>query len=275
MDYHEKQDRFVEKRSRHSKRRTQKRFLRDVILLFSVLLVFASIGLINAVNRQIKISTVTPTARPRVTLPPTNTPTPTFTPTPTPTPGPVVMIDPGHGGWDPGSTSAYIDEKHINLSIALKTKDLLKELGFTVIMTREEDVHLSPDERLRLANNSEAVAFVSIHLNAGPAGDTESHGIETLYYDAKNNQSSDLAEAVQNAVVKATGGRDRGTFQTKEFEVLYSDKPACILECGFISSTAEYELLISEEYQQELAEGITNGLVKFCNIFTNDSTERN
>lgn len=275
MEDQEQKDILEEKHQMRLKRRQQKRFLRDVILLFSALLIFAAIGLISAVSRQIHISNVTPTPRPWVTLPPTNTPLPTFTPTPTPTPGPVVIIDAGHGGSDPGSTSALTDEKHINLAIALKTKDLLKERGFTVIMSREEDVHLSPSERLRLSNDSDAVAFVSIHLNAGPSGDTQSHGIETLFYSGNNPLSSDLAEAIQTAVVKATGEKDRGTVQTGAFEVLYSNKPACILECGFISSTAEYELLISEEYQQKLADGITNGLVKFCNKITNDLTERN
>lgn len=99
---------------------------------------------------------------------------------------PVVVIDPGHGGSDPGMTSRWLKEKDITLAVSLKLRKLLQQKGVKVIMTRTIDKHISRnkvtdlDARSNMAKTGEVSAFVSIHVNA--ATNPRAHGVETFFF---------------------------------------------------------------------------------------------
>jgi N-acetylmuramoyl-L-alanine amidase len=233
-----------------------------LILIFLVLIIVMINGLVRSSVKAYKIAKATPTPTPTMFARITHTPVPTEVVTPTP--GPVVMIDPGHGGIDIGTDAGgYADvfEKGINLSIGLKVRDKLKELGFTVLMIREEDVYISLDDRLRTANASDASAYISIHLNA-LEGDTKASGCEVYYNGSKNENNDLLAECIVNGICDSTGARNRG-IKEDDFEVLLTSKPAVLAECGFMTSETEYPLLKDDSYQELIAQGIVDGLLKY------------
>ncbi len=233
-----------------------------LILVFLVLIGIMVNGLVNTAIEAARYAkmTPTPTLTPYVRV--TRTPTPTVTLTPTP--GPVVMIDPGHGGNDVGAgpeVNADVYEKIITLSIGMKVCQKLQDLGFTVIMTREDDSYVSLKDRRESYNASEAEAFVSIHLDAFD-GDNKASGCTVHYCKGRNENSPFLAECLVNGICDSTGARNRGV-KNSDYEVLLSPKPSVLIECGFMSSENEYPLLKDEGYQELIAQGIADGLVKF------------
>ncbi len=255
----------TEKKNTPYEREVKKRrlLLEILILVFTLLLGIMITGLINSAIKAYRIAQITPTPVPTLFARITKTPTPT--PEITPTPGPVVMVDPGHGGIDVGtdaSGTADVYEKTINLSIGLKVREKLEALGFTVLMTREEDVTLHLDDRLILANETDISAFVSIHLNSAQEGDVTSSGCEVYYNSRKNENSQLMAECIVNEICNYTGARNRGV-KDNTFEVLQTSKPAVLVECGFMSSETEYPYLKDDGYQDLIADGIVEGLLKY------------
>lgn len=133
---------------------------------------------------------------------------------------PTVVIDPGHGGVDPGMTSRWVIEKEVTLDIALKVRQRLQQRGIKVIMTRERDTQLSVDKttdleaRSRMAQNNKVNAYVSIHVNAGaPAA----RGIETYYFGAPlsgSNRSLAVAENGGGTVGRQLTARANNTAQS-------------------------------------------------------------
>ncbi len=250
--------------SRHNREvMRRRRILETVILIFIVLLGIMIMGLINSGIKAYEIATVSPTPTP--TMFPRITATPLPTVFVTPTPGPVVMIDPGHGGNDVGSTAnnkADVYEKEINLNIGLKVKEKLERLGFTVLMTRETDVWVDLEERKEMYDRSEATAFVSIHLNEAPKDALTSEGGEVYYNPQKNEQSQTLAEFIVNEISEKTGMRNRGV-KENDYYVLLTSKVAVLAECGFMTSEEQYALLKTDSYRELIAEGIVDGLVKY------------
>ncbi|MCL2678501.1 MAG: N-acetylmuramoyl-L-alanine amidase [Clostridiales bacterium] len=178
-------------------------------------------------------------------------------------PSKCVILDPGHGGIDGGASYPGAVEKVINMQIALKVKAYLEEAGFSVIMTREQDITLWPSERVAFAKaNAEAELFVSIHCNA--TTDDVSAGIETWYNSSSNAGNTLLAQCVQDETVFTTGARDRGLKLSTGLPVLSgAPMPSCLIEVGFLSSKNERPLLLSEDYQNKIARGIANGIIAF------------
>ncbi len=247
---------------RRKSKAMKKRRILEILILISV--VFFGIMVTKLINTGIeayRVAKVTPTPTPTPFVLVKRTPTPTITPVPTP--GPVVMIDPGHGGNDVGATvggKADVYEKTINLAIGLKVRDKLEELGFTVVMTREEDVYLSTGERLQAYKDSEATGFVSIHLNV--FDDPSVSGCEVHYRGERNANSEFMAECILDGICGETGIRKRNVVDSN-FEVLLSGKPSVLAECEYMSSETEYPKLKDDSYQDLIAQGIANGLVKY------------
>lgn len=179
---------------------------------------------------------------------------------------PKVCIDPGHGGSQPGAKGyAGTLEKDITLQVSLKLRDILKQVGFEVVMTREtdKDVRTSkqPNElqaRCDVANNSNADYFVSIHCNA--ADTLSAHGTETWYYD-KDVKSKVLANCIQSELIKQIRRTDRGVKVGNYYVTRYTKMPAVLVELAFISNPEEEKLLKSEDFQYKCALGIANGLL--------------
>ncbi len=172
---------------------------------------------------------------------------------------PLIIIDAGHGGEDEGCSWGEIEEKDINLQLATMLKVALEENGFRVFMTRETDEKLSLEERVILANNAKGDLFISIHQNASE--DKSVHGVETWYYEEGNIQSERWAKLIQQQVVLGTKARDRGLVETDNLYVIREcNMPSCLLETGFLSNKEERSKLITEEYMEEVVEGIIDAV---------------
>ena len=188
-----------------------------------------------------------------------------------------IFIDPGHGGGDTGCIQNGYLEKNINLSIALRVKNILESNGYRVIMRRTNDTGMSMDDIVNTANASGANLFISIHCNSSL--NSAIQGIET-YWSSSNTSggSSQLATSIHSAVVQASGRTGR-VLRSAEFIVIkYTTMPAALVECAFLSNPDEAALLNSEDYQNRVAQGIVNGIHSYVNsagISGNTTVEAN
>lgn len=196
---------------------------------------------------------------------PTMTPAMTSTPTPTPVPAKKVAIDPGHGGEDDlGSPRNGLYEKNANLAIALYLREELEGRGYATYMIRETDEAVDNKARPGMALENGADIYVSIHLNSLEEDSDATQGAEAWYSDLRNDGSDKLAQNVVDELTAVVGTRNRGIKLSNNLIVLkYNELPACLVECGFMSSAPEREKLFDPEYQKKIAEGIANGIEKF------------
>ena len=171
----------------------------------------------------------------------------------------LVVLDPGHGGNDPGAVVGEAQEKDINLAIALLVREQLEEQeGITVLMTRDQDVYPSLTDRADFANQEQADLFVSIHANS--LEDNSYAGIFTFYHPDKRSSRA-FAKAIQASVTAASGGLDRGV-RSEDYAVLReTDMPAVLVETGFMTCPEELALLLDTDYQKLLAQGIAQGIL--------------
>lgn len=176
-----------------------------------------------------------------------------------------VFIDPGHGGNDKGTQSKTSNryEKDLNLQISKKLANkLAKQKDIQVVVSRTDDTYVSLMDRVNLAKNSSADVLVSIHLNAEKNGNTAT-GIETWYRNKATDGSKDLAQSVQSTIASYVKVKDRGIVENN-FEVLReSDMPAILIECGFLTTPSEEQKIINEKYQDQLTEGIVQGILSY------------
>lgn len=197
----------------------------------------------------------------------TLSPTATATPEPTRTATKKVAIDPGHGGPDDlGSPrpDEGIYEKNANLAIALFLKEELLDRGYEVYMIREADVAVDNKERPALALSNGADIYVSIHLNSLEKDSDATQGAEVWYSNLRDDGSDKLAQYVVDELTAVIGTRNRGIKLSNGLIVLkYNELPACLVECGFMSSAPERAKLFDPEYQKKIAEGVANGIEKF------------
>lgn len=182
----------------------------------------------------------------------------------------VVVLDPGHGGSDPGAIGLNkTQEKTITLAIAMQTKTLLEKSGARVIMTRQDDRDVfgpsasAADElkaRITVANNRKADAFISIHINSfqeRSAGGTSTYFYQKTPYDAI------LAQNLQTSLLRAGGLQDRGVNSANFYVVKRTLMPATLLELAFISNPEEEKLMNTPQFQQRMAQAIVQGLDRF------------
>jgi N-acetylmuramoyl-L-alanine amidase len=191
-----------------------------------------------------------------------------------------IVIDPGHGGDDPGTKGNGIYEREGTLPIALALAKELRARKFIVVLTRDTDVTLSREARCRMGNEPGRLCFVSIHLNHSDSARTT--GIETYFAWPKrleilkeltaahpapdgstieDQRGKLLADAIQRSVLDTTQAVDREVKNNPELQVLNSIRvPSVLIECGFVSNKTETEKLTSVDYQNALAKGIANGI---------------
>ncbi len=187
--------------------------------------------------------------------------------------GKVIVIDAGHGGYDPGASGVTgLQEKGFNLETALLLKEKLTALGATVVLTREGDDFISLTERTRVANSVYADAFVSIHANSSE--NSSVRGTSTYYYAPSSNpalyaqrdQRAKLAETVQDKLISALGTRDVGTLQANFAVLRGTNMPSILVETAFLSNTGDEALLKDSQFRDKVAQGIADGLSEY---FTN------
>ena len=189
-----------------------------------------------------------------------------------PVAGKIVIVDPGHGGFDPGKPGIKgEDEKHLNLKIAILLRDYLESAGAIVIMTRttDDDVdgmdgvkHKSKDmvERKKLAEGGDVL--VSIHQNSFTQSSV--HGAQT-FFNAKSEHGKQLAQHIQSQIKRYvdTTNRREAKSNTNYYVLKATEIPAVIIECGFLTNPEEEEKLNHPVYQEKMALGIYLGIVKY------------
>lgn len=177
---------------------------------------------------------------------------------------PLVVIDSGHGGTDPGAISiTNKKEKDFTLAVALKVEKLLQqESGLDFVLTRTTDTAVSLQERAKIANNLNAAVFVSIHGNS-VASKTSPSGTETYY---SREESIPFAEIMHKYLVKATGLPDRN-IRSKSLHVTRETKmPAVLLEVGYLKNKTDEALMYSDSFQQRVAESIVAGIKEYLGL---------
>lgn len=189
-----------------------------------------------------------------------------------------VLIDPGHGGMDGGAIGKLgTVEKGINLAISEKLSALYGLYGISNQLTREDDSLLSSHqggsvrsrknadlyERTRMANAMEHATFISVHLNSYP--DESCHGAQ-VFYSENQDGSEKFAKLLQAELIRGLNDGNRRVAKAAErghYLLQHIQRPAVLVECGFLSNEREERLLISEEYQLKLAACIVSGYLKY------------
>lgn len=186
-----------------------------------------------------------------------------------------IIIDPGHGGEDPGKVSSKgIYEKDINLAVGKKLYTVLNSSGAQVVMTRDEDRALSNGEdtirqrkradllnRLEMAKNYHVDLYVALHCNSFPQ--SKWRGAQTFYAPSVAG-SKELAEMIQEELVNYLGNTERkpkGDTTTLIFKE--ASVPIVNIEMGFLSNPQEEELLLSPDYQDKIVWAIYSGVVRY------------
>jgi N-acetylmuramoyl-L-alanine amidase len=173
--------------------------------------------------------------------------------------GLTVVLDPGHGGSDPGAQREGVQEKQITLAIVNTLKKFLEEEGIKVLLTRSDDNFVSLEDRVKIANDVEPDLFLSVHINA-LQNDPDVHGVETYY---KTPQSRVLAESIHDSLVGYLGIPDRLVRKARFYVINHTSVPAVLAEVGFISSEQERERLISSDYQDRVAAALEHGVILY------------
>jgi N-acetylmuramoyl-L-alanine amidase len=213
-----------------------------------------------------------------------------------------VVIDPGHGGKDPGCVGKNKHrEKEVVLDVALRLKKLLDPLGLDVILTRETDIYLAPETRTVIANQKQADLFISIHANA--SRNRKLSGVETFFLNlsqdpsvvetaarenaastksisrmrdtiqkilqnTKISESKELAQIIQKNLVenlsqKYSGVNNLGVKGGPFWVLIGAEVPSVLVEISFLSNAKEEERLRTSEYRQRIAQGIYQGIIAY------------
>jgi N-acetylmuramoyl-L-alanine amidase len=177
----------------------------------------------------------------------------------------LVMIDPGHGGRDPGAIGlGGLEEVDVIMPIAKKLANILESKGIPVKMTRDSDYYVGLDERVSLANRYDATIFVSIHANSID-GRPDVNGLETYYYGSEGGK---LAEVVHRNVLSTVTAKgfylgDRNTRSARFLVLRKSRVPAILVETGYLTNEAEVARLRRDDYRAVQAEGIARGIMEY------------
>ncbi len=182
----------------------------------------------------------------------------------------LIVIDPGHGGVDPGANHGGVKEKDINIDVSHRLRVLLEELGFRTLMIRDDDSFVDLYERADIANDANADLFISVHSNAHETN-SSIYGVETLYYPSQKSESDNrdnytLAKIIQQELLRELKTVDRGLIPREGLVVTRETKmPAVIAEIGFLTNSRERSLLLTESYRQRCARALANGIVRYAN----------
>ncbi|WP_309228232.1 N-acetylmuramoyl-L-alanine amidase [Virgibacillus saliphilus] len=173
-----------------------------------------------------------------------------------------IVIDPGHGGSDPGAEAVNGKfEKDIIMSTVDEIVSILQESGANVILTRNSDYFVSLPNRVYISNSYNTHAFISLHFNSHPVMDV--NGVETHYYSGAKSDA--LANAMQSSLEQNTPLASRGIKQSDLYVLRESNAPSVLLELGFITNPSDLSAIKTKEYQNNIAKGVLDGLHLYLN----------
>jgi N-acetylmuramoyl-L-alanine amidase len=174
-----------------------------------------------------------------------------------------VVIDPGHGGPDPGAVGiGGLRETDVVLDISLQVAQLLEAKGVQVTMTRTADVDVDLPPRVAIANRIGATAFVSIHANAISMSRPEVNGIETFFFS--DPRSARLASRIQQQVLNVSpGSPDRGVRRGRFFVIRRTTMPSALVETGFVTGEIDAPRLANASHRRRLALAIAAGILEY------------
>ncbi len=177
---------------------------------------------------------------------------------------PRIVLDAGHGGKDPGTTSASgRHEKDFVLPLTLKVSELLKQdPRLEIVLTRSDDTYPELSERVEIANLAQADLFVSIHGNS-VLDNPSIRGTETYYW---TDQSREFAELMHRHLLAATGFPDRKVKKNNFYVIRNTEMPSVLLEIGFLSNPTEEALMYSEAFQDKVAASIAAAIKEQLNL---------
>jgi len=198
-----------------------------------------------------------PSPTPRSLFPtaPTTRPNPVI-----PTGKPIVVIDPGHGGPDPGAVGiGGLRETDIVLDIGHQVAALLERQGIGVILTRDAEYDLGLEPRVQMANRARASVFVSIHANAISMARPDISGLETYYFTS----GEELAAVIHRTILEDIGLPDRRVRQARFYVLRYTSMPSVLVETGFVTGADDAAKLSDPSYRSRMAAAIARGILRY------------
>ncbi|MDC2975760.1 N-acetylmuramoyl-L-alanine amidase [Prochlorococcus sp. AH-736-D23] len=175
----------------------------------------------------------------------------------------LVIIDPGHGGTDPGAVGIRgIRETDVVLEVSKILKKLLSEKGVKVFLTRKNEVDLDLPPRVSFANKMDADIFVSIHANASRGKRKDINGLETFYYRGWKGRL--LAKKIQKQILRVSpGSPDRGVKQGRFYVIKNTRMPAVLVEIGFLTGRLDSRRLKQPTHRKRIAYAIAKGILEY------------
>ena len=171
----------------------------------------------------------------------------------------IILIDAGHGGKDPGSQTVNGDyEKEFTLDVALRLKQLLKEEGAIVVMTRETDIEQELTQRIAALEKSNANVLISIHFNS--LGQIGRSGTETYYY---KKEDKTLALSIHQCLIQELGLKNLGVKRSRLYLLTHSIVPSVLIEPAFLSHEEDLEKIKNPLFRQKIAIAISKGLTLY------------
>ncbi len=176
----------------------------------------------------------------------------------------VIILDPGHGGKDPGTVKGSVSEKSITLKVSTQVKQLLESAGAKVYMTRTGDTYPSLQDRVDFTQANYGEIFVSVHVNS--AANSSAQGTETYYAISTGDmyqEDIDLATFVNNQIVNNLNMKNRGVKQEQYYVIRNMVIPSILVELGFLTNTEDHNKMTNDQYVNLFAESIYNGILQY------------
>ncbi|AFZ48443.1 N-acetylmuramoyl-L-alanine amidase [Cyanobacterium stanieri PCC 7202] len=173
---------------------------------------------------------------------------------------PLVIIDPGHGGRDPGAIGiGGLQEKDVILPISQEVARILEQQGIQVRLTRNNDTFVSLEGRTNMANSLNADLFVSIHANAISMSRPDVNGLETYYFQTGRN----LAATIHRNILQRLNIRDRNVRQARFYVLRNARMPSVLVETGFVTGREDAPRLRDPNFQRQMAQAIAAGIIEY------------
>jgi N-acetylmuramoyl-L-alanine amidase len=170
------------------------------------------------------------------------------------------MVDPGHGGKDPGAIGiGGLREKDVILPISQQVAAILEQQGVQAVLTRNSDYFVDLAPRVTMAERTNANLFVSIHANAISRSRPDVNGIETYYY----NSGQRLAQTIHKSILQGVNAKDRGVRKARFYVLRKTSMPAVLVEVGFVTGSEDAAKLSSPAYRTQMAQAIARGILQY------------